>query len=209
MNNSQTVYIVDDDSDVADSMSMLLESTGLRTQQYHSAEEFLQSTVAQLVGCLILDVRMPDMNGLELQQEIKRRNVNLPVVFVTGHGDVPMAVQAMKNGAVEFLQKPFREQEFIDCVNRALKANSDALNGHNRLRSIQARIDSLTKREQEIMRLIAAGNITKVIAAKLSISPRTVEIHRARAMEKMQAKTLAQLVQMVVEAQYQDSTQGD
>ena len=209
MNNSQTVYIVDDDSDVADSMSMLLESTGLRTQQYHSAEEFLQSTDAQLVGCLILDVRMPDMNGLELQQEIKRRNVNLPVVFVTGHGDVPMAVQAMKNGAVEFLQKPFREQEFIDCVNRALKANSDALNGHNRLRSIQARIDSLTKREQEIMRLIAAGNITKVIAAKLSISPRTVEIHRARAMEKMQAKTLAQLVQMVVEAQYQDSTQGD
>lgn len=209
MNNSQTVYIVDDDSDVADSMSMLLESTGLRTQQYHSAEKFLQSTVAQLVGCLILDVRMPDMNGLELQQEIKRRNVNLPVVFVTGHGDVPMAVQAMKNGAVEFLQKPFREQEFIDCVNRALKANSDALNGHNRLRSIQARIDSLTKREQEIMRLIAAGNITKVIAAKLSISPRTVEIHRARAMEKMQAKTLAQLVQMVVEAQYQDSTQGD
>ena len=205
MNNSQTVYIVDDDSDVADSMSMLLESTGLRTQQYHSAEEFLQNGVTQLVGCLILDVRMPDMNGLELQQEIKLRNANLPVVFVTGHGDVPMAVQAMKNGALEFLQKPFREQEFIDCVNRALKANNDALNGHNRLRSIQARIDSLTKREQEIMRLIAAGNITKVVAAKLSISPRTVEIHRARAMEKMQAKTLAQLVQMVVEAQYQDS----
>lgn len=205
MNNSQTVHIVDDDSDVADSMSMLLESTGLRTQQYHSAEEFMRGGVAQLVGCLILDVRMPDMNGLELQQEIKLCNTNLPVVFVTGHGDVPMAVQAMKNGALEFLQKPFREQEFIDCVNRALKVNNDALNGHNRLRSIQARIDSLTKREQEIMRLIAAGNITKVVAAKLSISPRTVEIHRARAMEKMQAKTLAQLVQMVIEAQYQDS----
>ncbi len=205
MNSNQIVYIVDDDSDVADSMSMLLESTGLRTQQHHSAEEFLQNGIAQLVGCLILDVRMPDMNGLELHQEIKRRNANLPVIFVTGHGDVPMAVQAMKNGALEFLQKPFREQEFIDCVNRALKANTDALNGHNRLRSIQARIDSLTKREQEIMRLITAGNITKVVAAKLSISPRTVEIHRARAMEKMQAKTLAQLIQMVVETQHQDS----
>ena len=205
MNNSQTVYIVDDDSDVADSMSMLLESTGLRTQQYHSAEEFLQNGVTQLVGCLILDVRMPDMNGLELQQEIKLRNANLPVVFVTGHGDVPMAVQAMKNGALEFLQKPFRDQEFIDCVNRALRVNSEALSGLNRRRSIQARIDSLTKREYEIMRLIAAGNITKVVAVKLSISPRTVEIHRARTMEKMQARTLAQLVQMVVEAEHKEN----
>ena len=117
-----------------------------------------------------------------------------------GHGDVPMAVQAMKNGALEFLQKPFRDQEFIDCVNRALKTNSKALNGLSRRRSIQVRIESLTKREYEIMRLIAEGNITKVVAVKLNISPRTVEIHRARTMEKMQAKTLAQLVQMVVEA---------
>lgn len=205
MNANQTVYIVDDDADVADSMSMLLESTGLRTQQYHSAEEFLKNPINLLMGCLILDVRMPDMNGLDLHQEIKRRNANLPVVFVTGHGDVPMAVQAMKNGALEFLQKPFRDQEFIDCVNRALKANNEALNGLNRRRSIQARIDSLTKREYEIMGLIAAGNITKVMAAKLNISPRTVEIHRARTMEKMQAKTLAQLVQMIVEADHQET----
>jgi len=157
MKANQTVYIVDDDSDVADSMSMLLESTGLRTQQYHSAEEFLKNPIDLLMGCLILDVRMPDMNGLDLHQEIKRNNANLPVVFVTGHGDVPMAVQAMKNGAVEFLQKPFRDQEFIDCVNRALKANSETLNYLKRRRSIQARIDSLTKREHEIMRLIAAA----------------------------------------------------
>jgi FixJ family two-component response regulator len=204
MNANQTVYIVDDDADVADSMSMLLESTGLRTQQYHSAEELLKNPIDLLMGCLILDVRMPDMNGLDLHQEIKRSNANLPVVFVTGHGDVPMAVHAMKNGALEFLQKPFRDQEFIDCVNRALKANNDALSGLNRRRSIQARMDSLTKREYEIMRLIAAGNITKVVASKLSISPRTVEIHRARTMEKMQAKTLAQLVQMVVEAKHQE-----
>ena len=200
MDANQTVHIVDDDSDVADSMSMLLESTGLRTQQYHSAEEFLRNPIDLLMGCLILDVRMPDMNGLDLHQEIKRSNPNLPVVFVTGHGDVPMAVQAMKNGALEFLQKPFRDQEFIDCVNRALKTNSKALNGLNRRCSIQVRIESLTKREYEIMRLIAEGNITKVVAVKLNISPRTVEIHRARTMEKMQAKTLAQLVQMVVEA---------
>ena len=205
MNTKQTVYIVDDDSDVADSMSMLLESTGLRTEQYHSAEEFLKTPIDLLVGCLILDVRMPDMSGLDLHQEIKRNNANLPVVFVTGHGDVPMAVQAMKNGALEFLQKPFRDQEFIDCVNRALKTNSEALDEINRRRSIQARIDSLTKREYEIMRLIAAGNITKVVASKLSISPRTVEIHRARTMEKMQAKTLAQLVQMVVEVEHQEA----
>ena len=205
MKPNQTVYIIDDDSDVADSMSMLLESTGLRTQQYHSAEEFLKNPIDLLMGCLILDVRMPDMNGLDLHQEIKRNNANLPVVFVTGHGDVPMAVQAMKNGAVEFLQKPFRDQEFIDCVNRALKANSEALNYLKRRRSIQARIDSLTKREHEIMRLIAAGNITKAVAAKLNISPRTVEIHRARTMEKMQAKTLAQLVQMVVEVEHQET----
>ncbi|MDG1078591.1 MAG: response regulator [Porticoccaceae bacterium] len=200
MDANQTVHIVDDDSDVADSMSMLLESAGLRTQQYHSAEEFLRNPIDLLMGCLILDVRMPDMNGLDLHQEIKRSNPNLPVIFVTGHGDVPMAVQAMKNGALEFLQKPFRDQEFIDCVNRALKTNSKALNGLNRRRSIQVRIESLTKREYEIMRLIAEGNITKVVAVKLNISPRTVEIHRARTMEKMQAKTLAQLVQMVVEA---------
>jgi len=205
MNTKQTVYIVDDDSDVADSMSMLLESTGLRTEQYHSAEEFLKTPIDLLVGCLILDVRMPDMSGLDLHQEIKRNNANLPVVFVTGHGDVPMAVQAMKNGALEFLQKPFRDQEFIDCVNRALKTNSEALDEINRRRSIQARIDSLTKREYEIMRLIAAGNITKVVASKLSISPRTVEIHRARTMEKMQAKTLAQLVQMVVEVEHKEA----
>jgi len=205
MNTNQTVYIVDDDPDVADSMSMLLESTGLRTQQHHSAKELLKNPIDELVGCLILDVRMPDMNGLDLHLEIKRRNDNLPVVFVTGHGDVPMAVQAMKNGALEFLQKPFRDQEFIDCVNRALRVNSDALSGLNRRRSIQARIDSLTKREYEIMRLIAAGNITKVVAVKLNISPRTVEIHRARTMEKMQARTLAQLVQMVVEAEHKET----
>jgi two-component system response regulator FixJ len=197
----QRVYIVDDDRDVADAMSMLLESTGLQTRLYASAQDFTQQDISQLAGCVVLDVRMPNINGLELQQEIRHDNPNLPVVFVSGHGDVPIAVQAMKNGALEFLQKPFRDQEFIDCVYRALNLNNEALNHRNRLSSIQARIDSLTKREYEIMHLITAGNLTKVIADKLNISPRTVEIHRARTMEKMQAKTLAQLVQMVVEAE--------
>jgi len=197
----QKVYIVDDDGDVADAMSMLLESTGLQTRLYSSAQDFMQRDIAQLAGCVVLDVRMPNINGLELQQEIKRDNPNLPVVFVSGHGDVPIAVQAMKNGALEFLQKPFRDQEFIDCIYRALNLNNDALNQRNRLNSIQARINSLTKREYEIMHLITEGNLTKVIADKLNISPRTVEIHRARTMEKMEAKTLAQLVQMVVEVE--------
>jgi len=197
----QRVYIVDDDRDVADAMSMLLESTGLQTRLYSSAQDFMQRYIAQLAGCVVLDVRMPNINGLELQQEIRRDNPNLPVVFVSGHGDVPIAVQAMKNGALEFLQKPFRDQEFIDCIYRALNLNNDALNQRNRLNSIQARINSLTKREYEIMHLITEGNLTKVIADKLNISPRTVEIHRARTMEKMEAKTLAQLVQMVVEVE--------
>lgn len=198
---NQTIYIVDDDPDVLHAMSMLLQSTGLTTDTHNSGQEFLNRNIPQLVGCVILDVRMPNMSGLQLQLEIKRQNPNLPVVFVTGHGDVPMAVQAMKNGAIEFLQKPFRDQEFIDCVHRALDINNKATNELEHLRSIQERISSLTKREHQIMRHIADGDMTKVIANKLNISPRTVEIHRARAMEKMNVKTVAQLVHMVMESE--------
>jgi FixJ family two-component response regulator len=203
VNNNQTIYIVDDDPDVLDAMSMLLQSTGLTTKTHHSGQDFLDNNIPLLIGCVILDVRMPNMSGLQLQLDIKRKNPTLPVVFVTGHGDVPMAVQAMKNGAIEFLQKPFRDQEFIDCVHRALYINNLATNEREHLRSIQDRIDSLTKREHQIMRHIADGDMTKIIANKLNISPRTVEIHRARAMEKMRVKTVAQLVHIVMESEAQ------
>jgi len=199
MESKNIVYIVDDDPDVLDATCMLLESTGLETQRFNSAMSFLNSINQNSQGCIVLDVRMPNMSGLKLQSEIKRREICLPIIFITGHGDVPMAVEAMKNGALEFFQKPFRDQEFIDCIYRALDINQQSLNNLNRVHSIERRIATLTKREQQIMQYMTEGHITKVIADKLAISPRTVETHRARVMEKMQAKTLAQLIHMVME----------
>ncbi len=199
MESKNIVYIVDDDPDVLDATCMLLESTGLETQRFNSAMSFLNSINQNSQGCIVLDVRMPNMSGLKLQSEIMRREICLPIIFITGHGDVPMAVEAMKNGALEFFQKPFRDQEFIDCVYGALDINQQSLNNLNRVHSIQRRIATLTKREQQIMQYMTEGHITKVIADKLAISPRTVETHRARVMEKMQAKTLAQLIHMVME----------
>jgi len=199
MESKNIVYIVDDDPDVLDATCMLLESTGLETQRFNSAMSFLNSINQNSQGCIVLDVRMPNMSGLKLQSEIMRREICLPIIFITGHGDVPMAVEAMKNGALEFFQKPFRDQEFIDCVYGALDINQQSLNNLNRVHSIQRRLATLTKREQQIMQYMTEGHITKVIADKLAISPRTVETHRARVMEKMQAKTLAQLIHMVME----------
>ena len=199
MESKNIVYIVDDDPDVLDATCMLLESTGLETQRFNSAMSFLNSINQNSQGCIVLDVRMPNMSGLKLQSEIKRREICLPIIFITGHGDVPMAVEAMKNGALEFFQKPFRDQEFIDCIYRALDINQQSLNNLNRVHSIERRIATLTKREQQIMQYMTEGHITKVIADKLAISQRTVETHRARVMEKMQAKTLAQLIHMVME----------
>lgn len=199
MESKNIVYIVDDDPDVLDATCMLLESTGFETQRFNSAMSFLNSINQNSQGCIVLDVRMPNMSGLKLQSEIMRREICLPIIFITGHGDVPMAVEAMKNGALEFFQKPFRDQEFIDCVYGALDINQQSLNNLNRVHSIQRRIATLTKREQQIMQYMTEGHITKVIADKLAISPRTVETHRARVMEKMQAKTLAQLIHMVME----------
>ena len=199
MESKNIVYIVDDDPDVLDATCMLLESTGLETQRFNSAMSFLNSINQNSQGCIVLDVRMPNMSGLKLQSEIMRREICLPIIFITGHGDVPMAVEAMKNGALEFFQKPFRDQEFIDCIYRALDINQQSLNNLNRVHSIERRIATLTKREQQIMQYMTEGHITKVIADKLAISPRTVETHRARVMEKMQAKTLAQLIHMVME----------
>jgi FixJ family two-component response regulator len=194
-----TVYVVDDDEGVRNSLRFLLKSVGLATRALASAREFLASYTADQPGCLVLDVRMPGMSGLELQQQLNLRGAVIPVIFITGHGDVPMAVEAMQHGAFDFLQKPFRDQDLIDRIQRALQRdarNRAALTQHARIREHLA---SLTPREREVLALMTRGKPNKVMAAELGVSQRTVEIHRARVMEKSGAGSLAQLVRMMLD----------
>ena len=193
------VIVVDDDEAVRSSTRLLLKSVGLPAVTYSSAQEFLDNYDEQQPGCVVLDVRMPGMSGLELQQFLNLRGAVIPVIFITGHGDIPMAVEAMQQGAFDFLQKPFRDQDLLDRVQRALekdKGNRALLREKTR---IQERRDSLTPREREILELMTRGKPNKVMAADLGVSQRTVEIHRARVMEKMGASSLAQLVRMVMD----------
>jgi two-component system, LuxR family, response regulator FixJ len=193
------VFIVDDDEAVRASLGFLLKSVGIAATSLESAQAFLASHDALQPGCLLLDIRMPGMSGLELQQQLNLRGAIIPVIFITGHGDVPMAVAAMKDGAFDFLQKPFRDQDLIDRVQRALvrdQENRVALSQHTKIR---ARLDSLTSREREVLALMTRGKPNKVMAADLGISQRTVEIHRARVMEKMEARSLAQAVRMMMD----------
>ena len=196
-----TVFIVDDDDGVRASLRILLKSVGLPASPYASAQEFLASYHASQPGCLVLDIRMPGMSGLELQTELNVRGAMIPVIFVTGHGDVPMAVEAMQHGAFDFLQKPYRDQDLIDRVQRALardRENREAIKGHERIR---AHLNSLTPREREVLDLLTHGKPNKVMAAELGLSQRTVEIHRAHVMEKMAAGSIAQLVRMVMDVE--------
>ena len=195
-----TVFIVDDDEAVRNSLRFLMKSVNLAAQTYPSAQSFLDAYDRDRPGCLVLDVRMPGMSGLDLQEKLKEIRSTLPIIFVTGHGDVPMAVQAMQQGAVEFLQKPFRDQDLIDRVNLALARDRQQRSAVEQRRDIVHRIESLTKRESEIMNRIVEGQANKVIAVELGMSPRTVELHRARVMDKMGAASLAQLVRMVMGA---------
>ncbi len=194
-----TVFVVDDDEGVRNSLRFLLKSVGLATQALASASEFLDSYKPTQPGCLVLDVRMPGMSGLELQQQLNLRGAVIPVIFITGHGDIPMAVEAMQQGAFDFLQKPFRDQDLIDRIQRALERdahNRAALEQHAKIRE---RLDSLTPREREVLALMTRGKPNKIMAAELGVSQRTVEIHRARVMEKSGAASLAQLVRMVMD----------
>lgn len=194
-----TVYIVDDDEAVRGSLRLLLKSVGLPAMGMPSARQFLDAYDPQQPGCLILDVRMPGMSGIELQQQLNMRGAVIPVIFITGHGDIPMAVEAMRQGAFDFLQKPFRDQDLIDRVQRALvKDKSDRAELGHRSRT-RERLETLTPREQEVLRLVTSGKPNKVMAGDLGVSQRTVEIHRARVMEKMGANSLAQLVRMVMD----------
>ncbi len=194
------VFIVDDDEAVRSSLRFLIRSVGLQAQAFESAQEFLKSYDPRQPGCLLLDVRMPGMSGLDLQQELNRRGATIPVVFITGHGDVPMAVAAMQYGAFDFLQKPFRDQDLLDRVQRAMVRDAESRGRLAARAEIVARLATLTPREVEVMRLVTAGKANKVVGAELGVSQRTVEIHRAHVMEKMHAGSLAELVRMVLDS---------
>jgi two-component system response regulator FixJ len=194
-----TVFVIDDEPAIRDSLAMLLRSVGLASRTFPSAPAFLEAFDGGTPGCAIADVRMPGMSGLELQEALRARGARLPVIIITGHGDIAMAVRAMKAGAADFIEKPFNEQVLLDAVHRALaqgRADAPAA-GANRT-EIETRVATLTPREREVMLLIAEGRPNKVVATRLGLSTRTVEVHRAKVMEKMSARSLAELVRMAI-----------
>jgi len=193
-----TVFVVDDDEAVRASLRLLLKSLGIRAITNSSAAEFLAEYDPEHPGCIILDVRMPGMSGLELQDELNRRGAIIPVIFITGHGDVPMAVEAMQHGAVDFLQKPFSDKDLTNRIQQALSIDlrNRALLGEKEI--MRARLAALTPREIQVLRLVTLGKSNKVIAGDLDLSQRTVELHRAHLMEKMGASSLAHLVRMTM-----------
>jgi FixJ family two-component response regulator len=195
------VFIVDDDDAVRDSLRLLMKSVGLRARAFDSAESFLRSYRPETTGCLVLDIRMPGMSGIELQRELARRDYSLPIIFITAHGDIPMAVQAVRSGAVDFVQKPFDDGELVAKIRGALSESLQRQEDDQERAEVRRRASTLTAREREVMSQVVQGKANKVIAGDLGVSQRTVEIHRARVMEKMQAGSLAQLVRMVLIAE--------
>ncbi len=191
-----TVFIVDDDAAIRSAMQALMESVDLPYEIFDSADDFLARETRQRPGCLVLDIRMPGLSGLDLQQELIRRENTLPIIFITGHGDVPMAVKAMQKGAVDFIQKPFRDQELLERIGKALATDKKRREKRERISEVADRLATLTKREREVFDLVVTGKPNKIIAYELDVSQRTVEIHRARVMDKMQASSLAELVKM-------------
>lgn len=192
------VFVVDDDEDVRDSLNLLLRSVGLASETYASAAAFLADFESDRPGCLLLDVRMPGMSGLDLQQRLADRGAILPIIFITGHGDVPVAVRAMRSGAIDFLQKPFDDQMLLDRIHQALALDARHRQELGARETILERLNTLTPREREVMDLVVDGLANKNVASRLDVSPRTVEIHRSRVMEKMQATSLPHLVKMAV-----------
>lgn len=196
MSNQPTVFIVDDDEVVRDALTLLMESVGLEVATFASAQEYLDQFDSEQPGCLVTDVRMPGISGLDLQARLAAEKIHPPVIIITGHGDVPMAVRAVQNGAVDFLEKPFNNQAMLDSVHRAIEMDAKQRGESSRLQEIEARYDTLTPREKEVMQLVIEGVRNKNIAYDLEISQSTVEVHRSRVMEKMAAKTLSDLMRM-------------
>ena len=191
------IYLVDDDEAVRDALGMLLKSIGLEHETFASALDFLQSYDARRHSCLVADIRMPGLSGLELQQRLNEQRSEIPIIFITGHGDVPMAVTAMKSGAVDFLQKPFRDQDLIDRIHKALDRDGERRKGRAEQDEIRARLTLLTPRETEVMQRVVRGQANKVIAMDLGVSQRTVELHRARVMKKLKLRSVAELVHAI------------
>ncbi|WP_278441302.1 response regulator transcription factor [Pseudomonas oryzihabitans] len=191
------VHLVDDDASVRAAVEDLLASVGLDTRSYVSAADFLERARLDPPGCLVLDVRMPGMNGLDLQQELQRRGLALPIIFITGHGDIPMSVRAMKQGALEFLTKPFRDQDLLDAIDQALRKAQEAHAQRRQLQDLQSRLDTLNDGERAVLARVVTGLLNKQIAAQLGVSEITVKVRRAALMRKLQAGSLAELVKMV------------
>jgi FixJ family two-component response regulator len=199
MNDHQTVFIVDDDEGVRDGLSLLLDTVGLSCELYESGQDFLDAYNSDKRGCLVLDIRMPRMTGLDLQAKLIEKGSSPPIIFITGHGDIPMAVEAMRRGALDFIRKPFREHDLLERINEALNLDEDAYRKALDRRELVDRLSSLSERESEVFERVADGQMNKVIAAELGISERTVEVHRGQVMKKLGARTLAQLVRMKIE----------
>ena len=190
------VFVVDDDEGMRQSLKNLIGSVGLRVEAFASAQEFLRSKLTDVPGCLVLDVRLPGLSGLDLQKRMAEAGIEIPIIFITGHGDIPMTVQAMKAGAVEFLTKPFRDQDLLDAIQQALERDRTAREQRTEIVDLRRQFDSLTPREREVMGLVVAGLLNKQIAGELGTSETTVKIHRHQVMEKMGAGSLAELVRM-------------
>jgi RNA polymerase sigma factor (sigma-70 family) len=197
MTQTPVVFVVDDDPSVRSSLKFLISSVGLQVESFDSADALLQRKLPEAPSCLVLDVRLRGLSGLDFQRELAARNYRLPIIFITGHGDIPMSVRAMKAGAVEFLTKPFRDQDLLDAVRIALERDRARREKEKDLTDLQQRFDSLTPREQEVISMVVSGMLNKQIAGELGTAENTVKVHRSRAMEKMNAQSFADLVRMI------------
>jgi len=198
MATQQTVYVVDDDAAMRKSLRWLVESVGLKVETYSSALDFLDAANASMQGCLVLDVRMPGMSGLDLQEQLTAQHISLPVIIVTGHADVPMAVRALKSGAYDFIEKPFNDQVLLERVQRALEHGEEQRTIDQRRRMVDERIETLTPRERQVMEMVVNGMANKQVAAELGLSEKTIEVHRKHVMDKMQAGNVADLIRMAM-----------
>ncbi len=205
---NSTVFVVDDDHAVRKSLELLLQSVGLTAEPYRSAQEFLDAYTPDRPGVLVLDVRMPGMSGLELQRALRERGIDIPVIIVTGHADVPVAVRALKDGAGEVLEKPFSKQMLLEHIRAALQRDAQQREQRGQHDRISARLAQLTQRERQVMDLVVAGKVNKEIAAALGVSKKTVDVHRAHVMQKLNVESLAELVELIVTSRLQAGVQS-